>query len=65
MIALVGQSTENFTSEEKAKDVENFLKQNPWPGVERTVRQSIESIRNHAAWLERDRDSIKDFLSKI
>nr|XP_018910157.1 PREDICTED: puromycin-sensitive aminopeptidase-like [Bemisia tabaci]XP_018910165.1 PREDICTED: puromycin-sensitive aminopeptidase-like [Bemisia tabaci]XP_018910174.1 PREDICTED: puromycin-sensitive aminopeptidase-like [Bemisia tabaci] len=65
LISLVGQSTENFTSEEKAKDVENFFKQNPWPGVERTVRQSIESIRNHAAWLERDRDSIKDFLSKI
>ncbi|XP_046837634.1 puromycin-sensitive aminopeptidase isoform X1 [Vespa velutina] len=62
---LVKLTTENFVSEEYAKDVENFFENHPMPGTERTVQQSIESIRLHAAWLARDKDSIKEFLSTV
>ncbi|KAK2579854.1 hypothetical protein KPH14_007537 [Odynerus spinipes] len=62
---LVKLTTENFVSEEYAKDVENFFENHPTPGTERTVQQSIESIRLHAAWLARDKDSIKEFLSTV
>ncbi|CAH0753049.1 unnamed protein product [Bemisia tabaci] len=65
LIRLVNRSTENFASEEKAQDVESFFKENPWPGFERTIQQSVESIRLNAAWLKRDRDSIQEYLSKL
>ncbi|XP_014604170.1 PREDICTED: puromycin-sensitive aminopeptidase isoform X1 [Polistes canadensis] len=62
---LIKVTTENFVSEEFAKDVENFFENHPIPGTERTVQQSIESIRLHAAWLARDEDSIKEFLNTV
>ncbi|XP_050478927.1 puromycin-sensitive aminopeptidase isoform X1 [Bombus huntii] len=59
---LVKFTTENFVTEERAKDVEEFFKNHPTPGTERTVQQSAESIRLNAAWLARDKDSIKEYL---
>ncbi|XP_006620199.1 puromycin-sensitive aminopeptidase isoform X1 [Apis laboriosa] len=59
---LVKFTTENFVTEERAKDVEEFFKDHPTPGTERTVQQSVESIRLNAAWLARDKDSIKEYL---
>nr|XP_003702012.1 PREDICTED: puromycin-sensitive aminopeptidase [Megachile rotundata] len=60
---LVKFTTENFVTEEWAKDVEEFFENHPTPGTERTVQQSIESIRLNAAWLSRDKDSIKEYLT--
>jgi len=60
---LVKFTTENFVTEEQAKDVENFFKDHPTPGTERTVQQCVESIRLNAAWLSRDKDSIKEYLT--
>ncbi|PIR83629.1 aminopeptidase [Candidatus Kaiserbacteria bacterium CG10_big_fil_rev_8_21_14_0_10_51_14] len=52
------------TSVSTAKDIERFLKKNPAPGTERTVRQVLEQIRYNAAWLARDRKKLSEFLSK-
>ncbi|CRL03424.1 CLUMA_CG016271, isoform A [Clunio marinus] len=59
---LVKHLTENFASAEKALEVENFFKTNHFPGTERTVQQSIETIKLNAAWLKRDLANIKEFL---
>ncbi|XP_011635269.1 puromycin-sensitive aminopeptidase [Pogonomyrmex barbatus] len=60
---LVKFTTENFVSEEQAKDVESFFENHPTPGTERTVQQCVESIRLNAAWLAREKDSIKKYLT--
>ncbi|XP_037041588.1 puromycin-sensitive aminopeptidase-like [Bradysia coprophila] len=59
---LVKFLTENFTSEEKAHEVEQFFKENSFAGTERTVSQSVETIRLNAMWLQRDLQSITEFL---
>ncbi|XP_011349925.1 puromycin-sensitive aminopeptidase isoform X2 [Ooceraea biroi] len=59
---LVKFTTENFVTEEQAKDVESFFESHPTPGTERTVQQCVESIRLNATWLARDKDSIKKYL---
>lgn len=50
-------------TEEHAQDVEQFFKEHPTPGTDRTVLQSIESIRLNAAWLARDKDSMREYLT--
>ncbi|XP_017887572.1 puromycin-sensitive aminopeptidase isoform X2 [Ceratina calcarata] len=60
---LVKCTTEGFVSEDQAKDIEQFFKDHPTPGTERSVQQSLESIRLNAAWLARDKDSIKEYLA--
>ncbi|XP_070156779.1 puromycin-sensitive aminopeptidase [Polyergus mexicanus] len=60
---LVKFTTENFVTEEQAKDVESFFESHPTPGTERTVQQCVESIRLNAAWLARDKNSIKEYLT--
>lgn len=59
---LVKFITENFASEDMAQEVENFFKEHKSPGTERTVMQSLESIRRNASWLNRDIEAIKEFL---
>lgn len=61
---LVKHTTENFASDEKAKEIEDFFATHESPGAERTVQQSCESVRLNAAWLSRDRESIQQYLSK-
>ncbi|XP_017757127.1 PREDICTED: puromycin-sensitive aminopeptidase isoform X2 [Eufriesea mexicana] len=60
---LVKCITENFVTEKEAQDVEQFFKKHPIPGTDRTVQQSVESIRLNAAWLARDKDSIREYLT--
>ncbi|XP_076658475.1 puromycin-sensitive aminopeptidase isoform X2 [Halictus rubicundus] len=64
MSRLVKIVTENFVTEEQAQEVEKFFKEHPTPGTERTVQQSVESIRLNEAWLKRDLESIQEFLEK-
>lgn len=59
---LVKYSTENFASEEKALEVEKFFIEQKCPGAERTVQQSLETIRLNAAWLSRDAEAIRSYL---
>lgn len=60
---LVKFTTENFASETMAEEVENFFRDHKSPGTERTVQQSLESIRRNAAWLSRDGEAIKQYLN--
>ena len=60
---LVKCLTENFASEEKAQEVEKFFQENEFSGTERTVSQSVETIRLNAAWLQRDLPKITEYLS--
>lgn len=59
---LVKYVCENFSTEEKAQEVEQFFKDHPYPGTERTVQQACESIRLNVEWLKRDYQDIKTFL---
>lgn len=59
---LVKHLTENFASEEKALEIENFFKTHDFPGTERTVQQSLETIKLNTAWLQRDLAKITEYL---
>lgn len=59
---LVKHLTENFASEDKAQEIENFFKTHDFPGTERTVQQSIETIKLSTAWLQRDLAKITEYL---
>lgn len=61
---LIKYLIENFASEERATEVEEFFKNKQFPGTERTVSQAVETIRLNAAWLKRDRDSLAAYLKK-
>lgn len=62
---LVKHLTENFATEDKAIEIENFFKEHEFPGAERTVQQSIETIRLSAAWLNRDILEIREFFKEF
>ncbi|KAL0270641.1 UNVERIFIED_CONTAM: hypothetical protein PYX00_007987 [Menopon gallinae] len=62
---LVKYTTENFVSEQKAQEIEQFFREHPCPGAERTVQQSLETIRLNEEWLKRDEASIRAFLSSF
>ncbi|KAF6203069.1 hypothetical protein GE061_003482 [Apolygus lucorum] len=59
---LVKSSLENFASESKAAEIENFFKSVDYSAATRSILQATESIRLNAAWLNRDGDQIKKFL---
>ncbi|KAH8408130.1 hypothetical protein KR222_009660 [Zaprionus bogoriensis] len=59
---LIKYLIENFASEERAREVEEFFKNNLIPGCERTVSQAVETIRLNAAWLERDLAELTKYL---
>ncbi len=61
IMRLVGIASA-FTTLDMHDDVERFFTDNPAPGGERTVRQSLERIRLNAAWLERNRDELANWF---
>lgn len=54
--------TENFASEEKAKEIEDFFKEKNSSGIERAIQQSVENVRLNSAWLARDSEAIRSYL---
>lgn len=62
MARLIKYIIENFASEEAALEVESFFKTKKFPGTERTVLQAVETIRLNASWLNRDLESLTDYL---
>ncbi|XP_066249820.1 puromycin-sensitive aminopeptidase [Euwallacea similis] len=60
---LVKFLTENFTSEERAAEIETFFQEHSAPGTERTVQQSLETVRLNAKWLQRDGAAIAKYFS--
>ncbi|XP_053674450.1 puromycin-sensitive aminopeptidase [Anopheles nili] len=61
---LIKYLTENFSTEERALEVERFFREHEFPGTERTVSQSIETIRLNADWMRRDLDAIAAYLKQ-
>lgn len=61
---LIKYLIENFASEDRAREVEDFFKTNNIPGCERTVSQAVETIRLNAAWLDRDLAQLTEYLKK-
>ena len=59
---IISITTEDFTTLEKAGEVEAFFESHPAPAAARTVRQSLERIRSNALWLERDGVAIAGWL---
>ena len=53
----------SFVTETDAKDIETFFKTHESKGLERTLLQVTEQIRSNAAWLERDKEKIENFLN--
>ncbi|XP_073968531.1 puromycin-sensitive aminopeptidase [Rhodnius prolixus] len=61
---LVKHTMENFASDEMAREIEEFFANKDTSAAERSIQQSVESIRLNAAWLNRDRITIQQFLDK-
>lgn len=61
---MISSATGYFNTFAKADEVHAFFETHPVPSAERTIRQSIESIRASAKWLERDLQGIKTWLSQ-
>lgn len=60
LIKFIG---ENFATEQSAKEIEEFFKVHEISGTERTVQQAVETIRLNEAWLKRDTDAIRKYLT--
>lgn len=59
------QPAANFVDSKKAKEIEEFFKKNPSPGLERTIAQVTEQIRANSLWFSRDHSEISSFLQKF
>ncbi len=55
---------EKFSSDDKAKEFEDFFTINITPGLQKSIEQSIEKIRVNAKWLNRDIIAIREYFSK-
>ena len=62
LITLVKYLTCHFVSEEMAEEIQTFFKEHSFPSTERTIQQSLETIRLNSSWLARDSAEIKNFL---
>ena len=56
-------SSSGFVTEERACEIEQFFKDNPWPMADRVIKQKCEDIRLSAKWLERESEAIKEYLT--
>jgi len=61
---IISLTCSDFTSEEKAVEVEQFFKEHPCPAADRTIKQALESIRAGTKWLLRDRDGVAKWLAQ-
>jgi len=55
---------EKFSSEDKANEFEQFFQINRLPGLQKSIEQSIETIRVNAKWLNRDIIPIREYFTK-
>jgi len=60
--SIISSCTENFSSADKAKEIEQFFSEHPVESGKRTIQQSIERIQMNEKWLDRDRDGIRTWL---
>ena len=53
-----------FVTEEKAKEAEEFFKENPVPSATMRLSQTLESMRTKIAWLEREEAALSSYFSE-
>jgi len=61
---VVSFSTQEFTQEADASDVEHFFSSKDLTSIDRTVKQSLENIRSNASWLEQNKENVAQWLAK-
>eukprot|EP01127_Copromyxa_protea_P012138 TRINITY_DN3126_c0_g1_i1.p1 TRINITY_DN3126_c0_g1~~TRINITY_DN3126_c0_g1_i1.p1 ORF type:complete len:867 (-),score=252.09 TRINITY_DN3126_c0_g1_i1:54-2654(-) len=61
---IISYATSGFSSEEKLKDVEEFFSTRKVAGTERTIAQSIESIKANSAALANNKESVTAWLKE-
>ncbi|KAK3096131.1 hypothetical protein FSP39_023548 [Pinctada imbricata] len=59
---LVKIATENFITDERAKEIEKFFAAHPAPAAERTIQQSVENIRLNEKWMNENATRVTEFL---
>jgi len=59
---VITYSTSNFTTEEHYRDVESYFSNRTIPGIERTIQQSLETIRGNIIFLDRERELFSEWL---
>ena len=65
MSGIISSVTKNFTDANKAKEIEHFFSDKKVATAKRTIQQSIETIHSNSAWLQRDRESVAQFLKQF
>ncbi|WEW59530.1 Aminopeptidase 2 mitochondrial [Emydomyces testavorans] len=59
---VVQLCTASLSTEEQLKDVEAFFKDKDQKGFDRSLEQSLDSVRAKAGWLQRDRGDVESWL---
>ena len=62
MMRLVG-IVDGFSSTSRHDEVADFFAEHPTPSADRAIRQALERIRLNAAWLERNRQALRQYFS--
>ncbi len=52
----------NFTDQDHLEDAEKFFSDHPAPAAERTIRQALERMRLHIAWLANNRIELAEWF---
>ncbi|KAG0001485.1 Aminopeptidase 2 mitochondrial [Entomortierella chlamydospora] len=61
---IVKSGVGRFTSEEMAKDCENFFEGKKVNDISRPIAQSLEVIRSNAKWVARDAEDVRQWLTE-
>lgn len=64
---FIAPTTTQFSSEEKAREIESFFATHGNPAIERTVNQSVERVRITAQWVQQVRaeQGLSDIIQKL
>merc|ERR1712137_653347 len=65
LAASIKHAASGFMSESKALEVEKFFTENPTPKADRSIKQTLESIRSKAGWHERDAEDVVQFFAVV
>jgi aminopeptidase 2 len=60
---IVSICTSSFTSQAKLERIQAFFANKSTKGFDQSLAQSSDAIRAKSAWLGRDRDDVKDWVS--
>lgn len=60
---LIKQVTHDFATQQNKDDLEEFFSKNKNAWIDKSVQQVLESITVNVAWLKRDSQAIREYLS--